>query len=366
MGPEIGTQPAKDEIEVSVFGPGIGESILVHIGQNEWIGVDCATLVGESWPLKYLRQLAAVPENCIKLIVATHWHSDHVNGLSRVVDSCPKAAFVCSRALTVPEFRQIYARFNDEGDDNLSAPLREVRAIFRTYANRRSENRDYRGPRLAQESELLLSRDREDGTQLRVWALSPSPEDVLAAGEEFARLFMPPGQYATGLSSSNPNKLAVVIYIAAGDETIILGSDLEHNASATSGWLAVIASAARTQLSRIFKVPHHGSSNAFSHEVWDQALHKNVIAVLTPYVRSGLPRESEIARLRSLTNELYVTALPQPIVIDRPHQVQKKIMGTRPSRVVAFSSKEQFGLVRLRKAPKGDWNVQLFGAARCL
>jgi len=32
--------PGPDVIEVSIFGPGKGESVLVHLGQGEWIVVD--------------------------------------------------------------------------------------------------------------------------------------------------------------------------------------------------------------------------------------------------------------------------------------------------------------------------------------
>ncbi|MBN1875905.1 MAG: hypothetical protein JXA33_16905 [Anaerolineae bacterium] len=32
--------PAPDELEISVFGPGYGESILVHVGAGNWILVD--------------------------------------------------------------------------------------------------------------------------------------------------------------------------------------------------------------------------------------------------------------------------------------------------------------------------------------
>ena len=32
--------PAKDEIDVVVVGPGFGESILLHIGDGDWIVVD--------------------------------------------------------------------------------------------------------------------------------------------------------------------------------------------------------------------------------------------------------------------------------------------------------------------------------------
>src|SRR5271165_3173970 len=77
----LGKPPANDELELAVFGPGTGESILVHLGAGEWLCVDCARFRGRVWPLVYLEALG-VPATAIKLIIASHWHTDHVDGLS--------------------------------------------------------------------------------------------------------------------------------------------------------------------------------------------------------------------------------------------------------------------------------------------
>lgn len=37
---DYGAPPAHDELEVSVFGPGYGEAIVIHLGENEWILID--------------------------------------------------------------------------------------------------------------------------------------------------------------------------------------------------------------------------------------------------------------------------------------------------------------------------------------
>lgn len=60
--------PERDEIEVSVFGPGYGESILLHIGNNNWLIVDsCLDFPSrESAPLRYLRQIGIDPASSVK------------------------------------------------------------------------------------------------------------------------------------------------------------------------------------------------------------------------------------------------------------------------------------------------------------
>jgi len=51
--------PAVDELEVSVFGPGVGECVLVHFGEGEWMVVDSCLDRATSRPaaLDYLTEL---------------------------------------------------------------------------------------------------------------------------------------------------------------------------------------------------------------------------------------------------------------------------------------------------------------------
>lgn len=54
--------------------------------------------------LAYFQTLGVNPAEAVRLILATHWHDDHIRGLSQVVAECRKARFCCSAALTHTEF----------------------------------------------------------------------------------------------------------------------------------------------------------------------------------------------------------------------------------------------------------------------
>ena len=105
-GNSASSPPQEDEIEVSVFGPGYGESVLVHIGHQEWLLVDsCLDFASrQPAPLAYLRSIGVNPSEAVKLVVATHWHDDHIRGLGTVLHTCEVAQFVCSVALRSDEF----------------------------------------------------------------------------------------------------------------------------------------------------------------------------------------------------------------------------------------------------------------------
>ncbi|MBF0463333.1 MAG: MBL fold metallo-hydrolase [Magnetococcales bacterium] len=81
--------------------------MVIHVGCGEWIIVDsCA---GESAghpskPIEYLKNIGHKPEECVRIVVATHWHDDHIAGLSEALDMCQKAVFCCSIVLSGKEF----------------------------------------------------------------------------------------------------------------------------------------------------------------------------------------------------------------------------------------------------------------------
>ena len=352
-------------MEVTLFGPGIGESCLVHCGDGHWISVDSALRRGSCWALSYLSQLGLNAAKAIRLIICTHWHTDHVRGLSELVDGCPQAQFVCSSALRSDEFQNIVARFSTpEFFTATSLPLREVRRVFEILASRnKASSGSYLPPTLAQ-AHLPLDRFIAAGENVRIEALSPSRQDLLDALETFAEYFVPLDDSATGLSPIDQNHASVVVSIEVGTDAILLGADLEQTSSSLSGWNAIVGSGMRShQRASVFKVAHHGSENGHSAAMWNQMLTPAPCAIVTPYLRSGLPRDEDIARLRSQNGVLYATGLPRRVRVRRRPEVEGAIRQVAPD-LRSFRRPVDPGVVRLRKK-KGtlDWRPDLFGEA---
>jgi len=69
--------PQIDELEISLFGPGIGECIVVHLGNRQWMVVDSCMNVGRTEPIavNYLNQMGVDVESDVKLVVVTQWCS---------------------------------------------------------------------------------------------------------------------------------------------------------------------------------------------------------------------------------------------------------------------------------------------------
>lgn len=102
------TPPGTGESELTLFGPGYGESIALHIGDGVWIVVDsCIDDEKEPRALRYLEGLGLDPARAVALIVATRWHDDHIRGMAAVPGTATKRSGSVS-ARTTAHFTALF------------------------------------------------------------------------------------------------------------------------------------------------------------------------------------------------------------------------------------------------------------------
>ena len=362
--------PQRNEVEVSLFGPGYGECVAVHIGDGLWVIIDsCIGLTGRCAPIEYLEQLGVDLRSSVIQIVATHWHDDHVRGLGELIDKCDSAQFVCSDALRNNEFLQLvntYLRASEREESGVAEFGRVIKVLEKRSRNRAST---YVGPKWAVAERTLLKRELTiSGSPVAValTALSPSDAAIMRAKLEIARLIPAPKDARAKVPSTSPNHASVVLHLSINNLAVLLGADLEEKGKATKGWSAILDSSTRpTTQSSVFKVPHHGSSTAEHPDTWSKLLVADVHAIMTPFVKGNvaLPSKSDIARINSRTINAYVTCPPRRLTpVKRPNIVEKQVKeATRYIRPVLISD----GHVRLRANILGSnqWRVELFNDA---
>jgi len=49
--------------------------------------------------LVYLEEVEVDIANAVRLVIASHWHDDHINGLHEVLEAAQEASFVCTAVL---------------------------------------------------------------------------------------------------------------------------------------------------------------------------------------------------------------------------------------------------------------------------
>ena len=344
--------PSPDEIEVSLIGPGYGESVLVHLGNGDWMIVD--SCVGEDRTpvaLGYLHRLGVDPAEAVKMIVATHWHDDHIRGMSELVELCPSARFCCAWALGSKEFLSATAGLARKDFSEVGYGIREVHSVFSRLGSRESRP-VWAGPN----RRVFRSGSSE------VWSLSPG-DDLF---ERFLRSVegwvSSDNQTAKRSPSPSPNHLSVVLWVRCGDAIALLGGDLERR-----GWTAVLNNPEKpASKASVFKVPHHGSHDADVPQVWEEMLDPEPLAVLTPWRRGlgVLPTLSDVERILSRTPHAYASAKPGPLAPKRPKAaaVSRTLRSTGATLTRVPGSP---GIVRLRRSmgAGNSWNLKLFDPA---
>lgn len=300
------TPPRNAEIEVSLFGPGFGECVVVHVGRGDWIVVDsCLNLATKhAVALDYLSALGVDVATSVKLVVATHWHDDHIQGLSELFSRASNAVFSCTAAFRQPDFRELLANYAGISALPGGSGINEFRDVLAELQRRRHAG-TLAGFRPAGANTILWERFIEPQASVR--ALSPCVADELAAVIHLQsdNLF---GQKARRrVPTIKPNDASVVLSLKVGDVLILLGADLERT-GLDRGWNAVVSEwQPGAGQHRYFKISHHGSSNAHYEPVWNEMLIDQATAVLTPF-RQMLPADEDIHRIRKLTSNAFATA----------------------------------------------------------
>ncbi len=364
--------PAPNEIEVSVFGPGYGECILVHLGVNQWLIVDsCVDQRSKRQPaLTYLEQIGVDPGSAVRTVLVTHWHTDHVRGISDVVRRCVNAEFWMSQSLRTDELLLATRKYGSDRASKHNA-YREFHTVIDTLSVRSEGGTHAPAAGLAGERTLLHRRFASvDAPDCEVVALSPSVASVTDSMAAIAAQLPDAHNLESEYDAEpKPNPSAVVLWVRVGEASIILGSDLENPSNPDRGWRAILASPFQPSVrSAAFKVAHHRSENAHHDDVWTQLLKQNPWAVLTPFRRgtNPLPRASDLERLRHRTSRVYLTAGTRRLrAAPKPKAIRLAMI---QSTVSVREEEGAAGHVRLRAQSTAttneEWAIELKPPAR--
>lgn len=349
-------RPAVDELEITLIGPGYGECVLVHPGGGNWAMVDSCTNNNTNRPagIEYLENLGVPLDHAVQLIIATHWHDDHVSGMAEVVEHCPNASFCCASTLGKNEFLAAVKAYETRSMVAGTSGVKEINAVFELLG------KTGRPIKYALADRQIFTLETEN---FRVWTLSPSDRQYDKFLAELTGLIPEIDRTKQRCVPQRPNDLSIAASLQMGSELILLGADLEETGEAGTGWSAIVNSKNRPRgLATIFKVAHHGAASAHHQTVWTSLLIEEPFAILTPWNRATkLPTRKDVQRICGLTSLAYSTAtFRRRSIKRRPRPVEKTIKNVAKY----FGSAEpQTGAVRLRNKKPNDpegWTVEFF------
>ncbi len=358
--------PRPDEFEVSVFGPGVGECVVVHLGGGQWAVVDSCidSKTGRPACLGYFDQIGVHAATAVKLVVVTHWHDDHIRGASQVLQEATGARFVCSAALQSQDFLKLVVANEKLMLKRGGAGTEEFLAILRIIASRRPQGTRPTavGPDWALAGTTIYYRaGGQSAPACEVRALSPSSASMTRSLHSIAGLLPVAREAKRAAVSVSPNETSLVLSVNFGDLGVLLGADLETTGNPLCGWEAVVRDYdGRTGAAHVFKVPHHGSKTAHHDDVWSRLLVREPWAVLTPFLSSALPRPEDIKRIRKRSLAAYCAG---------PERAPKPRLSTPVERAASDVARRLrkraggMGHVRMRAIAGDAWQVSLFGSA---
>ena len=369
-GNNLTAAPGSSELEVSVFGPGFGECILLHLGDGNWAVIDSCLDATSKQPaaLHYLSGLGANPATSIQLVVATHWHDDHMDGISAVFQTAANAIFACTGAVQQEDFKEVLAACTGTRFLAGGSGVDELRSIMAELGKRSTGSRHV-APKLAGVGRTLWpANGKSNPWGMSIKCLSPSDSAVLATINRLKGVVPTKSKARRRLPCLMENDTSVVLSVEAGGHRVLLGGDLHVKADRSFGWLAIVDDHAGVDARHhAFKVPHHGSPTGDHDEVWSKMTVDQTCAVTTPFVGGSvrLPSVEDCQRILSKTQNAYLSAPPLPGKFrDASKAVERTVQ--EATRSVHFVP-GKYGHVRLRKnldeTPTAPWRVELFGSA---
>ncbi len=362
------SSPSPDQIEISLFGPGYGEAAAVHLGNNQWVLIDSCIDKKTTEPaaLLYLRKIHAVPEQSVKLIIATHWHDDHIKGLSQCLNQCLEAKFCCPMAFGKKDFLHMVQLYETDNLMRAGSGVSEIAEVFTIIQSR------FSSVVKACDNKVLLRISKSNTgyhKECIVWSLAPSDKQIDYFLNSIAGLMPSLPQTKRRAPFITPNHASVVTFIDFGEQSMLLGGDQEETNDPDTGWSVIVASRNRpNKKACIFKIPHHGSSSAHNKNVWSEMLVNEPFAILTPFNRrkKQLPSTDDVSRITSLTPNSFSTSKFSHVHthIKRNRTVQRMVQEV----VGKINTLPSTGHIRVRNggaANPEQWQVELFhGACR--
>lgn len=369
--------PLSNQIEICLFGMGFGESILIHLGNNNWAIIDSFLHPKTTKPiaLEYLESISVDIASCVKIVIATHWHDDHIKGMAEIVSKTPNARFVFSQVMQNDKFKKFVKRHQTRILTASGSKVDEIDKIFEFFFSK-PKGRTHPNPCLTSQNKPLLQLDAAD-VQLpmgcKILSLSPSDTDFWNFIQSIAKMMPADGKPKRSAKRITENQASVVTWVGYDDLCFLFGADMEKRPANDTGWNAIVNSDTRPkQKSSVYKVPHHGSATGHCESIWDQLLHEKPMAIVTPFIngRVKLPTPEQIKAILEQSPNFFATGIPsEGKAKKRSAAVEKEI---KDGNIKLKPRGSGLGMVRLRSMPittaidQCVWSVELLGDAKHL
>lgn len=342
-----------------LFGRGQGESVLVQLSEDDWMIVDsCTNDNKEPAAIRYLIDIGKNPADVVKLIVISHFHNDHIKGMSKIIDICTKADVCISSALNTFEFHAYLSAISSP-DINISQTS-EMKAILNQVGL-------FKGPRKLRFA--IADRHLYKNGDVSVVSLSPCDNDIKESDSNFASLLEVNNKMSDVSKSAaliNPNHYSIVLRIFddKSQSEMLLGADLE--VSKTGGWDEVCNCNLSPKPNRVnvFKIPHHGSITGFHEPTWQHLINSSPECVMTTFNTHNLPTPEMQEKYKVKAKNLYCASTPKNYTPPENLREIVKTLSKTKSTVKFLNKNSKFGYIQIQNYLCSSPTIEIFGDAK--
>jgi len=296
---------------VYVFGPGVGESIVLKYpkdlnGEYLWGVIDCHS------PdiLDFLQNEHDVQD--LEFVCWTHPHADHHDGMPALLRAYGNRIrrfwrFGGDNAKSLLAFCNRWPQTNIGKVRNTE--LSTIEEIFHFASEQRKRKCEFDSFKKLTDVHSLINIKYGKKFHFRISSLSPSSRLAEEYTGHIAKCLETPDAPDWETFNGAHNNVSVVLLVEFGNARLLFGADAEQKV-----WGDIIISEERqnqqlTLNSHFVKISHHGSENAYHQDAWNEiAQLADPPAVLTPFIRRHLPTNEAIVLLKKHCTKIYQTA----------------------------------------------------------
>jgi len=296
--------PADGFPRIILLGNGVGESCLIGLNQSDWAVVDSFCLSdGTPAAIQWLRD-NGYPLESVKIIILSHWHTDHIKGADVLAESSLNAEILIPQSFTSKLMSYALQIFPDKYK-KISGPLEAFKKIVQDPGNSR---------RIKTGCVNLFP---YWGNDAKIMCLSPS-NNVPAIDQKILSMLKNGSidlDILDKLMRTNLGCIALWISYAQLGARVLSGADLE-----IPDWKLILERSARPELSgvnsdvcekaHLYKVAHHGSVSGHYDPAYQDFFSRNrTKAILTPKRggKNSPPTVDDLKRLKRDFLETWIT-----------------------------------------------------------
>lgn len=309
--------PAGDELEVTTIGPGKanGESIIIHLGNGEWMIVDSCMSGDKVLPLYYLDKIG-VDYSRVTHVICTHWHTDHVRGLPKVLENCENAILLI--APVSDQKGNLDRILKLAGLKTINSSVWNIfDACLKALSSNGRPGPDY----ISKNAPVIMPKEGP----VEVSAIGPSNDMMDRFYVSLANL-NPDNPQVSQVEDLEGNLCSLALALKFVSQRVLLGGDVEtgrkkesnyslcSGACATHdklGWCDALDAIAYKAFRpfNFVKLPHHSSENGYCPKMWQNDM-VTPLAVTTAFQNSeseNHPRKVMLQEYAKYCSRLYTT-----------------------------------------------------------